>query len=84
MAAEHERKPDGGLLVCDPLAAALALEDGAALAAEPRHCAVELEGALTRGRTALQAPSEQAPANVLLARAVCMQRLKALLDASTD
>lgn len=70
--------------MCDPLAVALALEDEALLAAEPRHCAVETSGSLTRGMTALRAPSEQAPANVLLVSVVCVRRLKALLGAATD
>lgn len=72
------------MLACDPLAVALALDEAALLAAEPRHCAVQLAHGPQRGRTALRAPGEGAPANLSLARAVCMQRLKALLYAATD
>lgn len=78
--------PAPGWIACDPLAFCLALCPEALLAAEPRHCSVELRGALTRGMSVLQAPGGTAklPANVLLVKEVCMQRFKALMEAATD
>jgi hypothetical protein len=45
-----------------------------------------VQDAATRGTSVLQAPGGPAalPANVLLARQVCMERFKALMEAATD
>ncbi|EFN51205.1 hypothetical protein CHLNCDRAFT_33132 [Chlorella variabilis] len=86
MALEKERDADAGWIACDPLAFALAVCDEALLAAEPKHCVVELQGSLTRGMSVFQEPGGEAalPANVLLVTDICMQRFQALMDAATD
>ena len=73
-----------GWIACDPLAAAVAVEGGALLRAEPMHCTVELAGSLTRGMSVMQPPggAKGLPANVLLVREVCMPTFQRLMHSA--
>jgi inosine-uridine nucleoside N-ribohydrolase len=50
VAYEKERDAGAGWIACDPLAFAVAVCDEALLAAEPRHCTVELQVGRVGGR----------------------------------
>ena len=69
-----------GVIAADALAMAVALDPGLVIAAEERHVAVELDGALTRGATVVDWDRRSGrPANARIVMAVDQARFEALV-----